>query len=48
MEVDLLGSVHVIYRAGIEEQARADTVRIIADVFGEKAKLLGQTSQQSE
>jgi hypothetical protein len=42
VEIDLLGSAHMIDRAGIEEQARTGTLRIVADIFGKEVKLLGQ------
>ena len=42
VEVDLLGSVQTNHRAGIQEQARTRTFRIVADIFGKQAKLLGQ------
>ena len=42
VEVDLLGSVHMIQRARIQEQAGTGTFGIVADIFGKQAKFLRQ------
>src|SRR6476469_7313601 len=48
VEVDLLGSVHMIKRARIQEQAGTGTFGIVADIFGKHAKFLRQLLFQHE